>query len=176
MEVSAAPPPQTKIFNPPLSAAASPNSSGSDIHPDLAAYCAEIEAWAISNRNDSRWDALRYFALKAPAVASSGLAAVFAAQHWTTWAAWLAAAASVCTLADALNPSGQLRNAHLRAFHQLRELESRIVNDWRIGKLSGKDHDAVAATVLGSAQKERDKISRDLQAAETSLSRRSAKD
>ena len=117
-------------------------------------------------------DGLRYFALKAPAIASSGLAAVFSAKHWTELATWLAAIASVCVLIDAINPSGQLRNAHKRALHQLRELEGKVTTDWRIGKLSGKDPDALAASILTAAQKEREKIARDLQVAETSFGKR----
>ena len=106
MELSPPPP----IILPSITAAAPPPASLAEMHPDLADYCAELEAWAKSNQRDALLDGVRYFALKGPAVASSGLAAVFSVKHWTDLATWLAAMAGVCVLIDAINPSGQLRN------------------------------------------------------------------
>ena len=62
------------------------------------------------------------------------------------------------------------------SFHRLRELQAKIVTEWQIGKLSGKDYDLLAAAVLTAAKKDREKIAKDLEAAETSFGQRGRKD
>ena len=56
-------------------------------------------------------------------------------------------------LIDAVHPGGQLRNAHLRAIHDLRDIQHQVLNDWRIGKLKGKPLELLAASVLEAAEK-----------------------
>jgi len=139
--------------------------------PDLRDFVVELEQWAAANAKDARRDALRFWSLKIPAVLSSASAGVLALWHLSGVAAALAAAASACVLIDAVNPGGQLRNAHLRAVHDLRDLEHHVVNEWRIGALKGKSGNHLAAEILESAQKARDKIAADLRVAETSFAR-----
>ena len=100
--------------------------------------------------------------------ATSGLLSV---EHLETVAAVLAAVATMCVLIDAANPGGQLRNAHMRAVHDLRDLEHHVVNDWRIGRLKGRESEPLAAAILESAIKQRERIARELRTAETSFAR-----
>jgi hypothetical protein len=142
-----------------------------EIPSQLQAFVAELEEWAILNDRDARMDTLRFWSLKIPTILSSALAGVLAVTHLNTIAAMLAAFASACVLIDAVNPGGQLRNAHLRAVHDLRGLQHRIMKNWRIGILRDKAGNCLAAEILESAQKIRDKITADLRAVETSFAR-----
>ena len=142
-----------------------------DLPPQLRAFATELEEWAVLNYRDARMDAIRFWGLKIPAIFSSASAGVLALMHLETVAAILAAMASACVLIDAVNPGGQLRNAHLRAVHDLRGLQHRMMNDWRIGKLRDKTGNCLAAEILESAEKTRSKIAVDLRVAETSFAR-----
>jgi hypothetical protein len=72
-------------------------------------------------------------------------------------------------LIDAVNPGGQLRNAHLLAVFDLRELEYDLVNNWRIGSLKGTPSGQLAAETLEAAKKVRERIFSDLKMAETAF-------
>jgi hypothetical protein len=74
-------------------------------------------------------------------------------------------------LIDAVYPGGQLRNAHVRAVHELRSLQHQVMNDWRVGTLKLKNPTELAATVLQSAEKVRNRIATDLQLAQTSFAK-----
>jgi hypothetical protein len=140
-----------------------------DMPPQLQAFIGELDAWAALNERDVRRDAIRFWALKLPAILSSASAGVLALEHLGTIAAILAAVASACVLIDAVNPGGQLRNAHLRAVFDLRELEYDVVNNWRSGSLKGTASDQLAAEILDAARKVRERIFSDLKTAETSF-------
>jgi hypothetical protein len=129
----------------------------------------ELERRAMINERDARHDSVRFWALTLPAIASSAAAGLLAVADLDTAAAVLAAIASACGLVDAVNPRGQLRNAHLRAVHDLRKLEHRVANEWRVGVLRGDNRDALAATILETAQRARDDVGDALRAAETSF-------
>ena len=81
--------------------------------PELNAFISELDTWAALNERDVRRDTIRFWAFKLPAIISSASAGVLALEHLVTIAAILAAVASACVLIDAVNPGGQLRNAHL---------------------------------------------------------------
>lgn len=144
------------------------SASADEIHSHLRAFVSELEQWATSNAQDARRDTIRFWSLKIPAVLSSASAGALALAH-LNGVAVLATAASACILIEAVNPGGQLRNAHLRAVHDLRELEHHVMNEWRIGALRGKSGNLLAAEILQSAQKARDKVAADLRVAETSF-------
>jgi hypothetical protein len=137
----------------------------------LSDFVSEIEEWAALNARDARKDTFRFWALKLPAVLSSATAGILAVGHFETIAAVLAAIASACILIDGVNPGGQLRNAHLRAVHDLRSLQHQVVNEWRVGTLKGKSGGRLAAEILASAETLRDKVAADLKIAETSFAR-----
>ncbi len=136
---------------------------------ELRQFVVELEDWARLNHADARKDTIRFWVLKIPAVVSSAAAGVLALGDLTAVAAVLAAVASACVLIDGVNPGGQLRNAHLRAVHELRALQHEIVNGWRMGTLQGRSGNALAATLLEQGEVERKKIANDLKAAETSF-------
>jgi hypothetical protein len=140
-----------------------------EMPPELRAFIAELDAWATLNERDVRRDTIRFWALKLPAIVSSASAGVLALEHLGTIAAILAAVASACVLIDAVNPGGQLRNAHLRAVFDLRELEYDVVNNWRIGSFKGTPPGQLAAETLEGARKVRERIFSDLKMAETSF-------
>jgi hypothetical protein len=131
----------------------------------------ELEQWAVLNAHDARNDTIRFWLLKLPAIVSSAAAGVLAMNHLETVSAVLAALASGCVLIDAMNPGGQLRNAHMRAVHDLRALEHQVMNDWRIGTLKGKNPNRLAAEIIEGAEKIRDRVAGELRAAETSFAR-----
>jgi hypothetical protein len=147
------------------------SASALTMPPQLRAFVTELEQWAASNAQDARHDTLRFWSLKIPAGLSSASASVLALAHLNGIAAVLGTVATACILIDAVNPGGQLRNAHLRAVHDLRDLEHHVVNEWRVADLRGKGDNLSAAEILQSAQKARDKVAADLRGAETSFAR-----
>jgi hypothetical protein len=128
-----------------------------------------LETWAQGNRRDSKWDAMRFWALKIPAIVVSAGSGVSAYFKLNSLAVIGGAVASLCVLIDALNPGGALRNAHLRAFNDLRILQDRMKSEWQIGYLRNEDRDRLAAEIIEGATKEKKRISDDITNAETSL-------
>jgi hypothetical protein len=128
-----------------------------------------LEAWAKANRRNSRWDAFRFWALKIPAIvvsAGSGVSAYFGLKGWAVIAG---AVASLCVLIDALNPGGSLRNAHLRAFNELRILQEGMKSEWQVGLLRDEKKGLLAARIIEGAAKEKKRINDAITFAETSL-------
>jgi hypothetical protein len=130
-----------------------------------------IEQWALDNRSDSKHDTWRFWMLKIPAIAVSASSGVFAYYKLDGVAVIAGAVASLCVLIDGLNPGGALRNVHLRAFNDLRSLEARMLSDWDVGSLRSNDLNLLAAKIIESAQKEKDRIQAYLNEAETSLAK-----
>lgn len=135
----------------------------------LRCFSQEMEAWARANEGDARRDTWRYWGLKAPALLSTASSAFLVLSEHRYIAAILSSVATTCVIIDAVNPGGQLRNAHLRAVHDLRDLQHQIMNGWRIGVLKGKARNILAAEILSNAERNRDRIAKDLRAAETSF-------
>jgi uncharacterized membrane protein YfbV (UPF0208 family) len=140
-----------------------------ELPPQLAAFLEELEVWALANRKDARAATWRYWALKAPAVLSSSTSGVSVLSHQPAVAAVAAAIASVCVLADGVYPGGQLRNAFIKAFHEIRALENQVANDWRIATLRESPSGRAAADILERAQSSYNKIADALRAAETTF-------
>jgi hypothetical protein len=145
--------------------------SGSELAlpPVLREYVAGLESWTRANARDARWDSLRFWGLKLPAIFASGAAGVLGLLNLPLIAAIAAGIGTVCVLVDSLNPGGQLRNAHLRAVHDLRNLQSHVLTTWRVGVLRGEHERELAASILADAEEGRVKIAEELQAAETML-------
>ena len=137
----------------------------------MQALLSELEEWATLNRRDALRDSFRFWILKLPAVLSSVSSGILAIAHIEMIAAILAATASACVLIDAVHPGGQLRNAHLRAVHDLRNLQQKIVNEWRVGSLRGRGANDLAAQILESSEGKREKIAAEIRSAETSFAR-----
>lgn len=135
----------------------------------LQQWLEELETWARANAADARRDSWRFWALKIPAIASSGAATLLGTQGFHGATAGLAALATVCVLVDGVNPGGALRNAHLRAVHDLRALENEVLAEWRLGVLRGGSAGALAADILERSQLRWRQIAADLRTAETAL-------
>lgn len=140
-----------------------------ELEPELQAFIGELEEWAAANARDARRDTVRFWLFKLPAILSSAASGVLSLERLEVVAAVLAAVATVCVLIDAVNPGGQLRNAHTRAVHDLRDLEHFVLNEWRVGRLKGCEAGPLAAKILQEAIERRERIARDLRAAETSF-------
>jgi|ERR1700722_801124 hypothetical protein len=147
-------------------AAASPVSS---MPPALEKQLRSLEEWAQANRRDAQNDAMRFWALKVPAILVSAGSGVFAYFKLDGIAVVAGAIASLCVLMDGLNPGGALRNVHRRAFNELRQLQDSMASDWQVGELRGEAPNLLAAEIIESAAKEKDRINAYITTAETSL-------
>ena len=79
------------------------------------------------------------------------------------------AIASICVLIDGLKHPGMLYNVHLRAFHDLRNLQRYIKAQWKIGIRRKVDRDELVADIITYAEEERKKIGEYLREAETTF-------
>src|SRR5436309_7897404 len=91
----------------------------------------ELETWAEENRKDARSDSIRFWVLKAPAILVSACGSVFAYFKLGVVSVIAGAVSGLCVLLDGLNPGGQLRNAHYKAFLELRKLQQDMQAQWR---------------------------------------------
>ncbi|HKP45568.1 MAG TPA: hypothetical protein VJT50_03150 [Pyrinomonadaceae bacterium] len=138
----------------------------------LVSQLRDLEDWAIGNKKDSRNDAIRFWALKIPAIIASVAAGIFAHYKWDAVPLFAGAIASACVLIDGVNPGGALRNAHYKAFYELRELEAEMVTNWRTRSFKATTDNAklaIAAQIIKESETKRAKISKDLKRAETVL-------
>jgi hypothetical protein len=133
---------------------------------------AQIEAagkWAEENKAAARYNALRFWALKIPAIIVSAGSGVLTLFHLDTIAVVAAAVASLCVLVDSLNPGGALRNAHYRAYHDLRNLMLEANSKWLAGSLRGEGALILAASIIDDMRATQDRIAGRLRDAETML-------
>ena len=129
----------------------------------------DLETWAQANRRDAKRDTFKFWSLKIPAIVVSAGSGVFAYFKVDSVAVIGGAVASLCVLIDALNPGGALRNAHLRAFNDLRILQCRMKSQWQVGFLLHEDRDTLAAKIIEGTTKEKERINDAITNAETSL-------
>ena len=129
----------------------------------------DLETWAQANRRDAKRDTFKFWSLKIPAIVVSAGSGVFAYFKVDSVAVIGGAVASLCVLIDALNPGGALRNAHLRAFNDLRILQTRMKSQWQVGFLRHEDPDTLGAEIIEGAAKEKERINDAITNAETSL-------
>lgn len=139
-----------------------------DIPSDLRNQLLELEQWALDNRKDARRDALAFWSLKLPAVIAAAGAGVLAHFELTTVSVFAGAAASLCVIIDGIHPRGMLRNVHMRAYHDLRYLSTRMVAEWRSRNRQAKPT-TVASKIIRDAENEREKIALYIREAETAL-------
>jgi len=130
------------------------------------AHLAELERWAEANRKDARNDTLAFWALKVPAIVASASAGIWAHFEWTTVSVISGAVASVCVIVDGILPRGMLRNTHLRAFHDLRILTSRMTAQLRSS--DGKP-EVIVRKIIRESEAERERIAAYIRDAETAL-------
>jgi hypothetical protein len=134
----------------------------------IQSQIAGIERWALQNRTDARKDLAMFWLLKAPAIAVSALSAMFVHFNLGTVALVAGAIATICAVVDGVNPRGKLRNAHWRAFSELRSLENRVRNRWTIATLNNEYNLCkTAAGIIQEATAEQERIGTYLALAET---------
>jgi hypothetical protein len=138
---------------------------------ELTGQIQELEDWARANLKDSRADSFKFWSLKAPAIVVSACGGVFAYLNLKPVTIAAGAVASICVLLDGVIRAGTLRSVHLRAVHDLRNLQHEILFQWRVGSLRDEHPDKLAAEIVADAHKERKKIAAYLLAAETTASR-----
>jgi hypothetical protein len=128
----------------------------------------ELEEWAIANKKDAQRDSIAFWSLKLPAILAAASAGVLAHFELTTVSVFAGAIASLCVIVDGIHPRGMLRNMHLRAFHDLRLLSSRMMSEWRSRNRNAKAI-TVAGKIIRDAEDERQKIANYIREAETAL-------
>jgi hypothetical protein len=128
----------------------------------------DLEEWAISNKRDARRDAVAFWMLKLPAIFASASAGVWAHFDFVTISVIAGAIASVCVIIDGVHPRGMLRNVHLRAFHDIRMLSTKMLNEWR-SRNPSSEHADVIAKIIRDAEPQRVKIASYIRDAETAL-------
>src|SRR5206468_6308994 len=167
---AAAPPPI--IAPPPLAPAAAPGQPPTDFSvmpAELAAFLRELESWVQANAADATRATVRFWPLKVPAALSSGASAILALLGLKLISAIAGAIAGLCVVVDGVNPGGLLRNAFLRAVHELRELENDVLSRWRVGTLRGEEPQKLAADILEGSRSEYKRIAEELRIAETAF-------
>jgi hypothetical protein len=146
-----------------------PQASAANSMPaDLENTLRELEEWAQANRRDASRDLKAFWALKIPAIVASASAGVWAHLELPTVSVLFGAVASVCVIVDGIQPRGMLRNTHLRAFHDLRILATKMVAEWR-GRASNAHADNMARRIIRNAEAERERIAHYIRDAETAL-------
>ena len=128
----------------------------------------EFETWAINNKNDARMDTFAFWMLKVPAILASASAGVWAQFNWTTVSVISGAIASLCVIIDGIHPRGMLRNTHLCAYHDIRNLTLHMMSEWR-SRATNTNHDNVARKIISEVEPERQRIAEYVRNAETAL-------
>ncbi len=118
----------------------------------LATQLVELEQWALANKKDTQNDTLAFWSLKAPAILTSAGTGVLAYFDQKTIGVVLGFVASVCVIIDGVQPRGMLRNIHLRAFHDIRFLSSKMVSQWRSREIDVRE-DVKSARSSGTPRK-----------------------
>ena len=143
-----------------------------EMPPELTSQINHYETWALNNKNDAKRDAILFWILKIPAILFSVSAGLFAHFDIKLLPILAGAIASLCVLIDGLNPRGRLRNIHLKAHHDLRNLQHTIITEWKkvsVVKPTVDESAKRAAEILEEAHKESERIADYIKNAETAL-------
>ncbi|MBI3127063.1 MAG: hypothetical protein HYZ11_05630 [Candidatus Tectomicrobia bacterium] len=137
-------------------------------------HLAHLSDWARRNNRDARWDFVRFWGFKLPAIASSAVSAASATVGASEQLVGvLALVAGICVAIDGLWPGGMLHNVHRRAVHDIRRLMSTAETE--IDKISLQQREgsperaAAFVEVLNKIDAERGRIGEYLANAEASL-------
>lgn len=160
------PKPELQSVSPALAPALAP--AVTPVPSDLIQHMEELETWAQSNRKEARQDTFAFWSLKIPAIVSAASAGVLGHYQLTTASLVLGAIASFCGLIDGFLPRGQLRNAHHRAWLDIRALTASMAAQWRTRR-QDEDRNDVARKVIEDAEKERKRITKFVADAESAL-------
>ncbi len=129
-----------------------------------------LETWTKDNLRAARRDALRFWALKIPAILSSVSVAALEAFGFGPAVIVLGAVTALCVAIDGMFPGGRLFNVHKRAGNELRRLQHDVVLKWRQAQLGSKKFlTAAVKAILEHVQEERGRIDKYVTDAESSL-------
>jgi hypothetical protein len=109
-----------------------------------------------------------FWTLKIPAVLASASAGVWAHFGLTGVSVVAGAMASLCVIIDGVHPRGMLRNTHLRAYHDIRILISRMTDQWRTRASNANEQNTIRGIIRNSIA-ERERIAKYVRDAETAL-------
>jgi hypothetical protein len=128
----------------------------------------ELEKWADANKKDALRDQLAFWSLKIPAILAAASAGVWAHFELTTVSVIAGSISSLCVIIDGIHPRGMLRNVHLRAYHDITNLITKMVFEWRYRTEIANDND-IARQIIRDNEEERRKIAIYIRDAETAL-------
>jgi hypothetical protein len=144
------------------------NGLDNTLPPDLQYLINELKYWAKANKRDAIRDAIAFWSLKLPAMISAASSGVWAYLDLPIVSVISGAIASLCVIMDGVHPRGMLRNTHLRAVHDLRNLVAKMMTQWRTRNRQAKEF-TVISRIISEAEPERQRIAKYLRDAETSL-------
>lgn len=135
---------------------------------DLQDVLEHLEKWAVENRREACKNTCFFWALKIPAILASASTGVWAYFGSVTVTVISGAIASACIAIDGFHPRGMLRNTHLGAFHDIRMLSHRILDEWRSRSRSA-EVEATARQLIKLAAQKKQEIAARIRDAETAL-------
>jgi len=152
-----------------MKVASAPQYTPNDEVPrDLDAQLQDLERWAQGAQIDARRDAFFFWMLKAPAIVASASAGLCGHFGLTTASLVVAALSSFCILVDGIRPQGMLRNTHLRALHDIRNLTNAMMTQWR-SRPVGQNSTVAARKIVADSEEERNRIATYVRDAESAL-------
>ena len=163
------PPPKRSVGHGRAGYSFIPDSIPARYREEITSELEELEVWASLNAKDARRDNLRFWCIKIPALLASSCAGVFG--YFGLQAATIVSGAigSACVLIDGLNPGGNLRNIHIRAVYDLRQLQDDIKAKLRYAVPGQDSLEDILKSVSGLVQSERHRIGDYLREAESVL-------
>lgn len=131
-----------------------------------------LEKWAKRNKKNSRNDFIYFWTLKGIAIFFSAFSAVFIYFNSEILTIFVSSFAALCIALDGVIHPGMLRNIHLTAFHEIRELEHTIVDMWSLGISCGENIKQLKRRIYQKIMIDKKRISEYLKTAEASLGAR----
>lgn len=137
---------------------------------ELAEHIKVIAKWGKKNNEESRREAIYFWALKIPVIIATSSYGAMLHFGFEPGLAILGAIASAFTLIDGFYRPGELRNFHHKAYFELSNLANDLVAKWHAGVLSGeRDTNKLAAALIEESRMRQAAISAYLTEAEATL-------
>jgi len=132
----------------------------------LVSHLMRLEDWAMANQKDADRDTWTFWSLKIPAILASATAGIWAHFNWTAASIFVGAAAGACIAIDGIYPRGTLRNIHLRAVHDIRNLSAHMLAQF---DSAAGNQAAVVRKIVRESERERRRIAAYVRDADTAL-------
>lgn len=134
---------------------------------------ADLEHWAARNDKDARYDGIKFWALKLPAMFFSAGAGWIGHRWGSDSGMAVGVVASICVGLDGILRAGTLRSVHLKAVAEIKLCKHQAQARWKAGCLRGGDLKELAASIIEQTEKEKRRIAEYVKTAETSISHNS---